>query len=127
MFTTGYGGHRDLHVRTHPFPTRRSSDLANKGVLESAAGTKQTSAGGKLILIAVAGVSLAAAFLLGWLYIGRRVGLPLIALTGGMARLANREWQTDVTDRSRADEIGDMAPAGPGFKRKAAENEQLTS
>src|SRR3546814_10097902 len=74
---------------------------ANKGVLDSAAGAKQTSAGGKLILIAVAGVSLAAAFLLGWLYIGRRVGLPLTALTGVMARLANRDWQTDVTDRSR--------------------------
>src|SRR3546814_6201682 len=104
MFTTGYGGHRDLHVRTHPFPTRRSSDLANKGVLDSAAGAKQTSAGGKLILIAVAGVSLAAAFLLGWLYIGRRVGLPLTALTGVMARLANRDWQTDVPDRSRQED-----------------------
>src|SRR3546814_14955868 len=23
----GYGDHRDLHVLTHPFPTRRSSDL----------------------------------------------------------------------------------------------------
>src|SRR3546814_17756602 len=23
----GYGDHRDLHVPTHPFPTRRSSDL----------------------------------------------------------------------------------------------------
>src|SRR3546814_20558093 len=25
----GYGDHRDLHVRTHSFPTRRSSDLNN--------------------------------------------------------------------------------------------------
>ncbi|MFC3677517.1 methyl-accepting chemotaxis protein [Ferrovibrio xuzhouensis] len=98
---------------------------ANKGVLDSAAGAKQTSAGGKLILIAVAGVSLAAAFLLGWLYIGRRVGLPLTALTGVMARLANREWQTDVPDRSRQDEIGDMARAVQVFKENGLENEQL--
>src|SRR3546814_5736792 len=26
-----YGGHRDLHVLTHSFPTRRSSDLARSG------------------------------------------------------------------------------------------------
>src|SRR3546814_16006315 len=25
-----YGDHRDLHVRPHPFPTRRSSDLGRK-------------------------------------------------------------------------------------------------
>src|SRR3546814_19687443 len=27
FFFYGYGYHRDLHVLTHPFPTRRSSDL----------------------------------------------------------------------------------------------------
>src|SRR3546814_20835586 len=27
LFFEGYGGHRDLHVLTHSFPTRRSSDL----------------------------------------------------------------------------------------------------
>src|SRR3546814_19975519 len=27
-FFEGYGDHRDLHVLTHSFPTRRSSDLA---------------------------------------------------------------------------------------------------
>src|SRR3546814_1669622 len=27
----GYGDHRDLHVLTHSFPTRRSSDLARRG------------------------------------------------------------------------------------------------
>src|SRR3546814_13432998 len=33
----GYGGHRDLHVLTHAFPTRRSSDL----LLDDAAGEMQ--------------------------------------------------------------------------------------
>src|SRR3546814_3899716 len=28
FFFKGYGDHRDLHVLTHSFPTRRSSDLA---------------------------------------------------------------------------------------------------
>src|SRR3546814_11805026 len=28
VFFEGYGDHRDLHVRTHSFPTRRSSDLS---------------------------------------------------------------------------------------------------
>src|SRR3546814_20144155 len=27
FFFQGYGAHRDLHVLTHSFPTRRSSDL----------------------------------------------------------------------------------------------------
>src|SRR3546814_19220184 len=27
VFFSGYGDHRDLHVLTHSFPTRRSSDL----------------------------------------------------------------------------------------------------
>src|SRR3546814_15748916 len=27
FFFEGYGNHRDLHVLTHSFPTRRSSDL----------------------------------------------------------------------------------------------------
>src|SRR3546814_8561263 len=31
MFFEGYGDHRDLHVRTHSFPTRRSSDLRERG------------------------------------------------------------------------------------------------
>jgi methyl-accepting chemotaxis protein len=98
---------------------------ANKGMLDSATEAKQTSAGGRVILLAVAGISVAAAFLLGWLYIGRRVGEPLTVLTGVMGRLANREWTTDVPDRNRQDEIGDMARAVQIFKENGLENEQL--
>src|SRR3546814_20474206 len=29
-FFKGYGDHRDLHVLTHSFPTRRSSDLSDQ-------------------------------------------------------------------------------------------------
>src|SRR3546814_1324539 len=31
FFCEGYGDHRDLHVLTHSFPTRRSSDLSLSG------------------------------------------------------------------------------------------------
>src|SRR3546814_3068182 len=31
LFFEGYGDHRDLHLRTHSFPTRRSSDLVLRG------------------------------------------------------------------------------------------------
>src|SRR5690606_25081551 len=66
-----------------------------------------------------------AAALVGWLYIGRRVADPLTQLTGAMARLANREWETEVPDRERNDEIGDMARAVQVFKENGIENEQL--
>jgi len=98
---------------------------ANSGVLNAANDAKSTSMGGKTIMFAVAAASLVAAFLVGWLYIGRRVGSPLTVLTGVMGRLANREWQTDVPDRNRQDEIGDMARAVQIFKENGLENEQL--
>lgn len=98
---------------------------ANQGVVSAASEAKQTSTGGKTILVAVAASSLLAAFLVGWLYIGRRIADPLTLLTAAMGRLANREWQTEVPDRSRGDEIGDMARAVQIFKENGLENEQL--
>src|SRR3546814_8357263 len=35
-----YGDHRDLHVLTHSFPTRRSSDLQGEGAAVDVAGQK---------------------------------------------------------------------------------------
>src|SRR3546814_2934246 len=35
LFFYGYGDHRDLHVLTHSFPTRRSSDLLALAILTS--------------------------------------------------------------------------------------------
>ena len=105
--------------------TELAVGAANQGMTDATAGAKQTSEGGKLILTLVAIASLVAAFLVGWLYIGRRVASPLTALTGAMGRLANREWDTEVPDRSRQDEIGDMARAVQVFKENGLENEQL--
>src|SRR3546814_8398350 len=36
-----YGDHRDLHVLTHSFPTRRSSDLQIKGLVVQPVGVQQ--------------------------------------------------------------------------------------
>src|SRR3546814_1867085 len=35
FFLYGYGDHRDLHVLTHSYPTRRSSDLSLAGQAQS--------------------------------------------------------------------------------------------
>lgn len=98
---------------------------ANQGVVGAADEAKQTSTGGKTILVSVAIASLVAAFFVGWFYVGRRIADPLATLTGAMGRLANREWQTEVPERSRGDEIGDMARAVQIFKENGLENEQL--
>ena len=98
---------------------------ANIGVAEATTQAKNVSMVGMTTLVVVAAASLAAAFLVGWLYIGRRIADPLAMLTGAMGRLANREWTTEVPDRDRSDEIGAMARAVQVFKENGLENEQL--
>jgi methyl-accepting chemotaxis protein len=105
--------------------TAHTVSSANQGMDGATAEAKRISEGGKLILVLVAASSLIAAFLVGWLYIGRRVASPLTLLTDSMGRLANREWHTDVPDRERQDEIGDMARAVQIFKENGLQNEQL--
>jgi methyl-accepting chemotaxis protein len=119
-------------LKTSRDAAKRLGDLAqdvvgdaNLGVADATAQAKSSSMGGKTILIAVAIVSMIAAFLVGWLYIGRRVADPLAALTGVMGRLANREWITEVPDRQRSDEIGAMARAVQVFKENGVQNEEL--
>jgi methyl-accepting chemotaxis protein len=98
---------------------------ANIGVADATQQAKNVSMVGMSTLAIVAVASLAAAFLVGWLYIGRRIADPLTMLTGAMGRLANREWATEVPDRERGDEIGAMARAVQVFKENGLENEQL--
>src|SRR3546814_11862846 len=42
FFFSLYGDHRDLHVLTHSFPTRRSSDLLSTGLTAVIPSAKQT-------------------------------------------------------------------------------------
>src|SRR3546814_19346185 len=48
VFFLCYGDHRELHVLTHSFPTRRSSDLAEKVGLKFAHNASAHSTGGAL-------------------------------------------------------------------------------
>ena len=98
---------------------------ANLGVADATQQAKSVSTVGMTTLVIVALASLVAAFMVGWLYIGRRIADPLTMLTGAMDRLANREWATDVPDRERSDEIGAMARAVQVFKENGLDNEQL--
>ncbi|WP_341915303.1 methyl-accepting chemotaxis protein [Ferrovibrio terrae] len=98
---------------------------ANIGVADATKQAKNVSMVGMSTLAIVAIASLAAAFLVGWLYIGRRIADPLATMTTAMQRLANREWATEVPERERGDEIGAMARAVQVFKENGLENEQL--
>ncbi len=80
---------------------------------------------GLIVLALLAGLSLVVAALIGWLYVGRRVVDTLVGLTLVMERLTRREWDTEVPERARPDEIGDMARAVQIFKANGLENEKL--
>ncbi|MBP7064526.1 methyl-accepting chemotaxis protein [Ferrovibrio sp.] len=80
---------------------------------------------GLIVLALLAGLSLVVAGLIGWLYVGRRVVDTLVGLTLVMERLTRREWDTEVPERARPDEIGDMARAVQIFKANGLENEKL--
>ncbi len=57
--------------------------------------------------------------------IAQGISRPLIALTGTMGRLANKDWQAEVGGMARGDEIGRMAQAVQVFKEAGIENERL--
>ncbi len=98
---------------------------ANAGAEAAAEQSFATVRTGMIALAILAALSLVVAGLIGWLYVGRRVVDTMVGLTGIMERLAQREWGTEVPDRSRPDEIGDMARAVQIFKENGLENERL--
>jgi methyl-accepting chemotaxis protein len=77
------------------------------------------------VMAVIALFCLIAAGGIGWLYIGRRVIDPIVATTGTMGRLANRDWSAQVVGTERGDEIGDMARAVQVFKDQGQEAQQL--
>ncbi len=70
-------------------------------------------------------VGLAVAVMVALLFVQRRIVRPLDALTGVMARLANKDWAAEVPSLDRSDEIGQMAKAVQVFKEGGMENERL--
>ncbi|MEL3890600.1 methyl-accepting chemotaxis protein [Ferrovibrio sp. MS7] len=99
--------------------------IAEQGASAAADASYATVKTGIAVLAVLTGLSLLAAALIGWLYVGRRVVDTMVGLTGVMDRLAHRDWSTEVPDRTRLDEIGDMARAVQVFKENGIENEQL--
>lgn len=76
----------------------------------------------KLTLIAAAALALVCGLLL---LILSRATRPIVALTGAMARLSQRDLEVEIPALDRADEIGRMAQAVQVFKQNAVEVSRL--
>ena len=59
-----------------------------------------------------------------WL-LGNRLSHPIVAITGVMRRLADRDLEVVIPSQARRDEIGQMAGAVQVFKENAIHNNQL--
>jgi len=80
----------------------------------------------RIMLIGLGVGGLALGILLGWL-IGVGIARPLVAMTAVMARLANKEWQTDIAGAARKDELGQMARAVTVFRDNGMQTERLAA
>ncbi|RIK97253.1 MAG: methyl-accepting chemotaxis protein [Proteobacteria bacterium] len=79
---------------------------------------------GRIVLIALALVSVLAALLIGWLYVGRAVVRRLVGLQSSMKAIAAGDLSTEVATGG-SDEIGAMAAALQVFKDNMAESNRL--
>ena len=61
---------------------------------------------------------------IGWLVI-RSITRPLTGLTATLGRLAQRDWQAEVQDHDRGDEIGDIARAVAVLREGGIESDEL--
>ncbi len=78
-----------------------------------------------LIQMLMVASSVVAAFLIGWLFVGRVIVAKLRALEGVMGRLTRGELECDVPAVSADDEIGRMSRAVEIFKQNAIEVRRL--
>ncbi len=89
--------------------------------LKTEAATKRSDgaiAAGRVIMLAIAAVSLVAAFLVVWLYIGRNLVARIVGLAQVMKRISQGDLTAEIaSDAKRADEIGDMAEALGVFRQ----------
>ncbi len=81
--------------------------------------------GATLLQAGLALLSLIAAGLIAWLFIGRRVIAPLLEITAVMQRLTRQDWHATVTIGERHDEIGDMARMVQNFRQNGLDNMRL--
>ncbi|MCK6454652.1 MAG: HAMP domain-containing protein, partial [Alphaproteobacteria bacterium] len=100
------------------------SDMASAGAREL--GHRAAAKGTAWFTIALAAVALVIVVTaLSFFVTIARVTAPIGRLTAAMARLADRDWSTEVPSLGRSDEIGRMAKAVQVFKDGGIENERL--
>ena len=71
---------------------------------------------GTVVMLAIASISVAGAFLFVWLYIGRNLVARLVGVERTMARIAGGELSVTIAGTQSGDEIGHMAQALEVFR-----------
>ena len=82
---------------------------------------------GLAVMIALVGLSVALAALIGWLYIGRSLVARVVALNAIMGRLSDGDLTATVAPSRQADEISRMAATVSVFRDNMIRAERLTA
>ena len=102
--------------------------VAGRGAIQaSTAATEAQIHLGLWIAIGLAVVSVVAATLIGWLYIGRNLVARVVALDRTMRRLSEGDLTAGVVVTGHLDEIGHMAETVVVFRENMLRAEQLTA
>jgi len=101
-------------------------DDAEKAGASAELRTLQALAKGEFVLIGIAALSLAAAVLIVWLYVFRRIVRRMTSLSSSMLSIADGDLDTEIVFGSGNDEISDMRKAlvvfrDDAFRRRQAE------
>ncbi|MBI1209148.1 MAG: HAMP domain-containing protein [Azospirillum sp.] len=102
------------------------AETVQHGVAEASSAVDRAIDDGRRWLIVIAVVSLAAAILIGWFYVGRAVAGRLTRLAAVMNRLAGGDLSIEI-ELAGNDEITSMARTVQVFKDNALEMKRLTA
>ena len=86
--------------------------------------TEQSILQGRLLLVAIATLSIVGAFLIVWLFVGKVLLRRIQTLSNRMLRMADGDLETEVEIRGR-DEVAEMAGALEVFRQHAYEVQRL--
>jgi methyl-accepting chemotaxis protein len=99
----------------------RQADVVRQAATTATDSSNQAVAFGTVVMLIIAGASVAGAGLIVWLYIGRNLLARISLLQVTMLRLANGDLSAEIMGHDRGDEIGLMAQALLVFRRNAQE------
>ncbi len=140
----GSGGGFELLARTHELNQRQNELLglnrevavalvdevdglvqaAETSVSVESEATQQSILQGRLLLVAIAALSILGAFLIVWLFVGKVLLRRIQTLSNRMLRMADGDLETEVEIRGR-DEVAEMAGALEVFRQHAYEVQRL--